>query len=286
MLMNSLRTSIIIASMLALLSCVDVETDGLCDMGGGNNGLSIKLINNSTDNISYDIKEDRSNLMFYDNGTAYNPSYYIGAPSMTVLQSNESAFLNRSGGSIVEYSDRGDYNSRIEFVSPIITIRIGNDTRKIVGYPENIYKELHADKSMEFFDDIISYGMFYGAGLSKMKLNINYNPCGVTSHTALTNYSKFAKNAQYYFNVTVNSIDDITVTLDDKTELSDSGYDTTANACKFYEDEEEIDKLWCLNVWPNNVSSYFNKIPDNTTGRKYILMEPNNLNKFLGYGAD
>jgi len=311
MLMNSLRTSIIIASMLALLSCNNTDTNiaGISEPYYFNK-VYFKFINNSNDNLSYERKYMGCRFLFNDNSTDYkgSPECFVAnginysdptdiywkdywkdywktdIPPVnvaTIEPSDNATSYQEIGSANTLYHS---HDNHLE--SFIATITIDNVTKKIVGFPKNLYRKLNPTEPEEFFDNIISYATYYGASFGNVPFNdLNYNRCGIASHTALTNYSKFSLNTRYYFDITVNSIDNITISLDkEKSMIGDSGYDNATNTCKFYFEEREISRKERIPLFPLGITAY-NNIPDNLTGRIYIITTPDNI-LTIGYGAD
>ena len=234
----------------------------------------------------------------YEYGNYPAPIYWDIGPEYwgTDIPSIDSTTLKPSE-SAISYAELGDVTRKehsgfVQLTSFIITVTIDNVVKKIVGFPEDLYRKLFQDKPPEFFNDVISYGVFYGADLHEVQsLDFKYNRCGVTGHTKLTNYLQFVRNAKFYVNLKVNAIDNISISFDDKIILSDSGYNKDLNICKLYEDEEKnddiIDELPYNNSFPiEGLSYYFDNLPDNLIGRKYVLTQPDNITNLLGHGSD
>ena len=178
--------------------------------------------------------------------------------------------------------------TRATFNSFIITVTIDNVSKKIVGFNEELYKNLFYDKPPEFFDDVISYGSFFGASSGRVlpPTDFKYNPCWVGAHTVLTDYSKFSLIAGYYFDISINSIDDIQVTLDKtKSRIGDSGYDKATDTCKYYVDED----IFFGEQTPSSLfpfrQEHYDNIPKDLTGRVYLITKPN-ITMLIGYGSD
>ena len=267
------------------------------------NDVFFTFKNNTTENVSYKRSRASCTIDLNDNDTEFegvpkcdiyegvnsnyiNPKYWdTNIPSINVatLKPSESTISYNNYGSTVR-----DASYEVYFNSFIITVTIDNVSKKIVGFNEELYRKLFHDKPPEFFNDVISYGTFYSAPLSEViPTDFEYNPCWVGAHTTLTDYAKFSLMARYYLDITVNSIDDINVSLDkEKSKIGNSGYDKATDTCKFYIDENiRSNKGYLITLFPFTHKEYDN-IPKDLTGRVYISTEPGIGDKIIGYGSD
>ena len=290
---------VIIFSVLSFISCdIGRPYDDPED-----NDVFFTFKNNATENISYELSFVSCTIDLNDNDTEFqgvpkcniyegfnsdytDPKYWdTNIPSIDVatLQPSESAISYNGYGNT-------DRNGRLpgHFSSFILTVTIDNVSKKIVGFNEELYRKLFYDKPPEFFENILSYGAFYGANLSKViPTDFEYNPCWTGAHTALTDYSKLSTMARYYLDISINSINDIEITLDKvKSKIGNSGYDKATDTCKFYIDENiRSNKGYLLSFFPFTHKEYDN-IPKDLTGRVYISTEPGIGDKIIGYGSD
>ena len=297
--MMLIKYLLIIFSLLSLISCVSESPYEDVQF----NDVFFTFKNNTTENISYKTSIIRCDIKLNNTGTELegvpkcdiykgtnynftNPEYWdTNIPSIDVatLQPSES---------IISYGGYGDTNRDGGypgyFYSFILTVTIDNVSKKIVGFNEELYRKLFYDKPPEFFENILSYGAFYGANLSKViPTDFEYNPCWTGAHTALTDYSKLSTMARYYLDISINSINDIEITLDKvKSKIGNSGYDKATDTCKFYIDENiRSNKGYLLSFFPFTHKEYDN-IPKDLTGRIYISTEPGIGDKIIGYGSD
>ncbi len=297
--MTLLKPIVIIFSFISFISCV---TESPYEDGQAND-VFFTVKNNATGNASYKISSLMCNRKLNANGTEFeglpecdiyegiNTDFTYPKYWDTNIPSVDVATLKPSE-STISYNVYGDATRRDRspgyFGSFVITVTIGNVPKKIVGFNEKLYRKLFNDKPPEFFDDVISYGTFYGANLSKViPTDFEYNPCWVGAHTASTEYAKLSLMARYYFDITINSIDDITITLDQtKSRIGDSGYVKATNECKFYMDENvRGNKGYLHYLFPFHPKDDLD-IPKDLTGRIYVITEPGIGDKIIGYGAD
>ena len=295
---------VIIFSLLSFISCDDTKTNGTPPVS--RNKVYLKVTNNSASDISYQRDTIRC-----EQGLDYNASQFEEwSPVCEIIENDysqiylgekywgtntppiSSAILMPSK-SATSYGELGrttqlSHSTFVDFMSFIITVTIDNVSKKIVGFDEELYRKLFHDKPPEFFDDVISYGSFFSATLDRViPTDFKSNPCWVGTHTALTDYSNFSINARYYFDITVKSINDITVSLDKpKSKIGDSGHLKDTNECKFYVDEDTLAKEeGQISIFPITEKDYAN-IPKDLTGRVYMITDPDKSYGVLRYGSD
>ena len=295
---------LIIFSLLSLISCDDTKTNGT-SLAPPSNRVYLKVANNSASDIRYqrDTIHCTQKLNFdssqfeewspvceiFENDyfrVDYGEKYWgtnIAPVSSATLKPSESA---TSYGHLGNAIKTGGLDA--SFLSFIITVKIDNVSKKIVGFNEELYRKLFYDKPDEFFNDVISYGTFFGATLNEaIPTDFKYNTCAVGAHTALTDYANFSLTARYYLDISIKSIDDIKVSLDkSKSKIGNSGYVNDTNECKFYVDEDILDKEEAQrSIFPISEEDYAN-IPKDLTGRVYMITDPDKSYGVLRYGSD
>ncbi len=302
--MTLLKPIVIIFSFISFISCGDTKTNGT-SIVVPNNRVYLKVTNNTPSDISYkretihckqELNFDSSEfdewspvceIIENDYSQVYLGEKYWGTntppiSSATLKPSKSATSYGHLGNATKTGSDVAD------FLSFIITVTINGVSKKIVGFNEELYKKLFNDKPLEFFDDVISYGTFYGVTLnSVIPTDFEYNPCFVGAHTTLTDYATFSLTARYYLDITVKDINTINVSLDQtKSRIGDSGYVKATNECKFYMDENvRGNKGYLHYLFPFHPKDDLD-IPKDLTGRIYVITEPGIGDKIIGYGAD